>query len=80
MNTDISELYVTRLVCFIETEPQSNKYRQVILNSEQFKKVSDAICTIEKDKDEKGMELVSFRESEEIYDLPEELKDIHYEA
>ncbi len=37
------ELYTTRLLVFIETAPQSNKYRQVMLNPEEFKKMSFSI-------------------------------------
>ena len=75
----LDELYSTRLLVFIEEEPQSNQYRQVILNKEQFKKVSDAVITIEKEKDEHGMEMVSFKHSEELYELPD-LIEINYEA
>lgn len=69
-------MYGTRMLVFIEEEPQSNKYRQVLLNAEQFKKVSDSIIKIEKQADENGQEIVSFDQSEESYTLPD-LKEIH---
>lgn len=62
-----------RLLVFLETEAQSGKYNQVLLNAEQFKKVSDAIINeIRTGEDLKpGMEEVEFTTSEEEYDLPD---------
>tara|TARA_Y100000310_G_C20387157_1_gene670989 strand:+ start:410 stop:610 length:201 start_codon:yes stop_codon:yes gene_type:complete len=56
-----NEIYSTRLLVFIESEPQSNKYQQVILTPKQFKEVSDDI-SLEGDK---------LRLSKEIYKLPD---------
>ncbi len=66
-------LHELRLLVFLETEPQSGKFNQVLLNARQFKKVSDA--TGEKtgnDEDLKeGFEMYSTNLSEEEYDLPD---------
>lgn len=43
---DTDSLYELRMLVFLENEPQSNKYSQVILNNEQFKKLSDCIAEI----------------------------------
>lgn len=40
---NIEKLYVTRLVLMLETEPQSNSYKQVLITKEQFRKMSDAL-------------------------------------
>ncbi len=37
---DIKSLYTSRVVILIEMKPQSNEYKQVLLNPEEFKKVS----------------------------------------
>ena len=36
----MDELYERRLLVFLETEPQSNKYNQIFLTPEQFKIIS----------------------------------------
>lgn len=65
----LKELSVSRLLVFLETEPQSNKYRQVILTPEQFKKMSDVICEV---VDKKGdEETVSINMSIGTYLLPD---------
>jgi len=33
---DLRELYKTRVIVFLETEPLSNKYRRVVFNQTQF--------------------------------------------
>lgn len=76
--SDTSGLYISRLLVFVEESPQSNLYRQVMLNPVQFKKVSDAVVTVEKPQDKDGIEQVSFNQSEELYTLPE-LQDIQYD-
>lgn len=66
---DKYDLYKTRLLVFLEEDPQSNKYRQIILTAEQFKNMSDAVCTVESrigDDEE-----VTMRLSDEIYTLPD---------
>lgn len=70
LEVEINEL---RLLVFLEVEPQSNKYNQVLLTSEQFKKVSDGIV-VEKVptldmKD--GFESWTNYQSEEEYVLPD---------
>lgn len=46
----MEELYTTRLILLMETEPQSNEYRQVRLNEEQFRKMSDALADTFRDR------------------------------
>lgn len=74
MEIDISDLYVERLLVFLETAPQSNMYRQVVLTPEQFKKVSDAVVTVVEERNAEGMESVMINMSEQTYPLPD-LKD-----
>ncbi len=66
------DLYTTRILVFFETEPQSNKYKQLILNGEEFKRVSDAI-TVGKQVGEREGDIQSFEInlSDEIYILPD---------
>lgn len=68
------EIYSQRLLIFIETEPQSNQYHQILLNDEEFKHVSMNIGTIVEKKRDK--EIVKIEESTEIYTLPD-LKEIN---
>ena len=74
------ELFSQRCLVFLETEPQSNKYNQVILSKEQFKKVSDAIIStfvseehpeLEEVELIDGMEIVNIELSDEEYELPD---------
>ena len=37
MKVDTHELYTIRTLIFLETEPQSNEYHQVMLDKETFK-------------------------------------------
>ena len=62
-----------KLLVFLETDAQSNKYNQVLLNGEQFKKVSDAIINSARTGEDlkEGMEEVELTTSEEEYDLPD---------
>ncbi len=62
-----------RLLVFLETDAQSNKYNQVILSPQQFKKVSDAIINSARTGDDlkPGMEEVELTTSEEEYTLPD---------
>lgn len=40
---DIGSLYTVRMFIYLETEPQSNQYERVMLNQEQYKRVSGAV-------------------------------------
>lgn len=66
-------IHEQRLLVFLETNAQSNKYNQIILNQEQFKRVSDAIVNESRAGDDlkPGMEEVEITASEEEYDLPD---------
>lgn len=80
MKIDPIELYTLRVLVFLETDAQSNKYNQVCLTAKQFKKMSDAISTeLPEDKTLKK----EFRNyetllSEEEYELPD-LQEIYEE-
>lgn len=69
MQIDDTVLYGTRLLVFIETEPQSNKYRQLMLTPEEFKNVSFSIGKVtSKVGDEEQVEV---KMSEKIWELPD---------
>lgn len=62
-------IYETRLLVFMETDPQSNRYCQVLLNPDEFKKLSLSLgTTIGKDGDE---DIVELKLSEVEYKLPD---------
>lgn len=65
---DLTEIYCLRTLVFLETEPQSNKYNQVLLNSEMFKKMTDIISKKIKSGEIEEREI---KLSEEIYPLPD---------
>ena len=65
-----SVIYEQRLLVFIEQEPQSNKYCQVIFTQDEFKKLSDTIGK-ENGLTEDGLEKRIMCESEEEYTLPD---------
>lgn len=58
------------MLVFLEEGPQSNQYRQVILDAKKFKAVSDTICggPVADGKDEEEVEI---QMTEELYDLPD---------
>ncbi len=63
-----------RLLVFIETTPQSNKYNQILFTPEEFKKISDNIGVILNKSDDQiksGFEMIEINQSEEIYTLPD---------
>lgn len=69
---DLNELYETRMLVFMETAPQSNKYRQVWLTHEQFKEVSKNISTLVKvDENNPNKEIREIELSDEVYPLPD---------
>ena len=45
----VAQLYELRLAMFLEDEPQSNYYRQIIFNADQFKRMSDLLDEILKE-------------------------------
>lgn len=62
-------LYGIRLLVFLEDDPQSNIYKQVIFTPEHFKKVSDAVCGSEATEEEE--EEVEITMSVDTYKLPD---------
>lgn len=73
MKVDTHELYTVRTLIFLETEPQSNEYHQVMLDQETFKKVTEVMSTLVKEGE---IQEVNLDLSEETYKLPD-LKDIY---
>lgn len=73
MKVDTHELYTVRTLIFLETEPQSNEYHQVMLDQETFKKITEVMSTLVKDGD---IQEVNLDLSEETYKLPD-LQDIY---
>lgn len=73
MKVDTHELYTIRTLIFLETEPQSNEYHQVMLDQETFKKVTEVMSTLVKEGE---IQEVNLDLSEETYKLPD-LKDIY---
>jgi len=67
---DDAGIYETRMLVFMETEPQSNKYRQVLLNKDMFKKVSDTLASDVLSR-EGELEIINMLMSEEEYELPD---------
>lgn len=69
------ELNTTRLLFFMETNPQSNKYYQILLTEKQFKQVSDALAGCFEKQEEKdlreGYEMFELKISEDEYSLPD---------
>lgn len=64
------EMYGTRLLVFLEETPQSNKYRQVLLTKEEFKKMSLSVGE-PTGKEEGGNDVVEMQLSDDLYDLPD---------
>ncbi len=63
-------IYKVRLLVFMETGPQTNKYQQVALNEAQFKKISNAIAISSvKNADGDFDSVVNMEET--IYTLPD---------
>ena len=76
---DAFEIYGTRLLLFMETEPQSNKYRQILPNLEEFKRISSSFGTLTGKKIEiEGCDVdeLKVKLSDDIYNLPD-LKEIY---
>lgn len=73
MNEFESLIYECRLLCFMETEPQSNKYNQVMLDENQFKIISENIGKLSENQSnlKEGFEMRVNRLSEEEYTLPD---------
>lgn len=66
-------IHEQRLLVFLETEAQSNKYNQVLLDEKQFKQVSDAIIKESRVGEDlkPDMEEVRLETSQEEYSLPD---------
>ncbi len=73
---DARFIYHTRLLLFVETAPQSNEYRQVILNHRQFETVSDALFKVSKGT---VGQPVNLRVNLESFIFPTEIRDHVYE-
>jgi hypothetical protein len=73
-HTILDELYETRILMFIESGPQSNKYHQLYFTEEEFRILSRAIGRV-MSKDGK-VEFVQYFMSDKTYPLPD-LKQIN---
>jgi hypothetical protein len=71
----LREVSVTRLLVFLEVKPQSNQYRQVYLNPERFKQMSDVVCGGPAKSED---DTVMIKVSDEVYPLPD-LPDIQWD-
>lgn len=66
------ELSSQRILVFMEVEPLTNKYNQVYLNQEQFKRMTETLGDIvEKGHGNDGLDTVKLVTSEEEYVLPD---------
>jgi hypothetical protein len=65
------QLFNIRMLIFFEASPQSNKYNQVLLTPEQFKKVSKTIEDIFPSEPAGEKVNVSIETSTEVYTLPD---------
>lgn len=78
----IDGLYENRVCIFVEIDPQSNKYHQLLLTKTQFQAISKAIfaqmenCTKPDHDHEKGCVSMWFSDDPEIT-LPDKIKS-HY--
>ncbi len=65
------ELCTLRMLMFLETEPQSNKYRQVLLKKKHYKGVTEAISKgIVVDRTG-NIETLALKLSDVVYTLPD---------
>jgi hypothetical protein len=71
MEVNYDDLYKLRILVFIENEPQSNLYRQVILSPHQYQSVSSSIG--------EGGTPLKVLASEDLFKLPD-LEDVCEEA
>lgn len=68
---EYSDIYGLRTLVFVEKEPQSNKYFQVLLSPEMFKNMTATISKPTGRKLESGSDEHELQTSEEEYDLPD---------
>ena len=70
MELEHSDIYGLRVLVFMETEPQSNKYTQVLLTPKMYKEMTATICRPTGKKDG-NIEEMKIDGSEEEYTLPD---------
>lgn len=68
-NEIYNEINELRVLIFMEIEPQSNKYNQVIFDREQYKEIGKHLGKFIENKD--GLEMYNTTFSEEEYTLPD---------
>lgn len=79
----LNEVYKIRMIVLLETNPQSNKYHQIMLDKKQFGSVSKVIAdSFPKEEGHKcdnphcaGVE-IKYSDKEVV--LPDNIQDIHY--
>lgn len=69
----MEELYEQRMLVFIENEPQSNEYEQLIFTQKQYKELTDFISKLYgiEGITMDGLEVIDMKSSEETYILPD---------
>ncbi len=69
------QLYNIRMLMFMETSPQSNKYRQILLTDSQYRKISktleDSHPSVHKDPTRPDHVDVELTLSDNTYTLPD---------
>ena len=68
---DYTEFYGLRVLVFMETAPQSNKYHQILLTPKMYKEMTATICRPTGKMVREGVEEQSIQTSEEEYALPD---------
>lgn len=72
---DPTPFYETRLILLMETSPQSNQYRQILLKADAFSKVSGALAeTLATPENPEALNLTV--DDEQFYTLQTEIKSI----
>lgn len=69
MKIDRNDVYELRMLVFVEVEPQSNLYNHVLLNPEQYKKISDAIYEVTSQDGDR--QVGKLETSVEVYPMPD---------
>lgn len=69
----MEELYQQRMLVFIENEPQSNEYEQLIFTQKQYKELTNFISKLYgiEGITMDGLEVIDMKSSEETYTLPD---------
>lgn len=76
---EMATLYSIRMLCFLEVRPQSNVYKQVLMDAETYKRMSFSFARIKGPSEGNPLSLdVEVRLSDDEFKLPD-LQAIHEE-